>query len=463
MEDRYRAQHPYAAPMGGARAVATEVLIRVLSQGHSLTDTLSRYTDPLEDPRDRALARALCFGVMRQLPRLRGMVARLMEKPLKRNDADVSALLLLGLYQLLHTRLPPHAAVAETVDVAAARGKPWAKALINGVLRNFQRRRDEILQSVDRESHSRLAHPRWLAAAVRNAWPKDWVDILMENNRKAPMTLRVNVRRMSRDAYLARHPGLATVALRTASGVQLSEATDVSRVPGFDEGVVSVQDGGAQLAAGLLELAPGQRVLDACAAPGGKMAHILEQERGLAALVALEQDPARLASLTATLTRLELAADVRCADAGAPEGWWDGEPFHRILLDVPCSGSGVIRRHPDIKFHRRPDDIAQYAASQARLLNALWPLLAPGGLLLYVTCSVLPQENRQQIEGFLKRHPDAREKSIDADWGRAAWGGSDREEGKTGPGRQILPGENGMDGFYYARIEKMASGQNGKE
>nr|VFJ57252.1 MAG: 16S rRNA m(5)C-967 methyltransferase [Candidatus Kentron sp. DK] len=434
-----------ADPTG--RAAATEVLVRV-SQGQSLTAALGESVDKLKDPRERALARELCYGVMRWRPRLRAITDQLLKKPLREKDADVSSLLLLGVYQLLHTRHPPHAAVAETVAVADVRGKPWAKGLINGVLRNFQRRREEILAIVDRKAHVRLAHPRWLVAEIENAWPGDWERILEENNRQAPMVLRVNAKRISREDYLRRHPDLAAPVPGTETAARLFEARDVSRIPGFAEGIVSVQDAGAQFAADLLGLASGQRVLDACAAPGGKSAHILEREPG-AVLTAVEREAVRLTRTEETLRRLGLGAELVRADAGSPDGWWNGQPFDRILLDVPCSGSGVIRRRPDIKFHRRPGDIDQYVAEQARLLNALWPLLVPGGLLLYVTCSVLPRENQQCIRRFLAEHPDARESLLDVDWGRADWG-----RGQQGPGRQILPGENGMDGFFYARIEK---------
>ncbi|VFM94916.1 MAG: 16S rRNA m(5)C-967 methyltransferase [Candidatus Kentron sp. G] len=436
------------------RAIAAEILLDVLAHGRSLTAALPGPIDRLDDPRDRALAQELCFGVMRQLPRLQAIVTRLMKKALKKKDTDIFILLLLGVYQLLHLRLPPHAAVDETV--AVARGKPWAKGLVNGVLRNFLRRREEIIEAVDREVPARFAHPPWLVTEIRNTWPENWENILRENNRRAPMVLRVNARRVTREDYLGRYPELGEPAPGAESTIRLHKAMDVDRIPGFAAGIVSVQDGGAQLAAELLELAPGQRVLDACAAPGGKGAHILEREPGLASLVAIERDPARLARLEATLTRLGLGADLHCADAGAPEGWWDGRCFDRILLDAPCSGSGIIRRHPDVKFHRRPGDIPQYAVTQARLLHALWPLLAPGGRLLYVTCSIFSQENRQRIRRFLKEHPDAVERPIDAGQGL-----SDRDRlhgGERYPGYQILPGENGMDGFYYARIEKIVIG-----
>lgn len=436
-----------------SRAIATEVLVDVISRGRSLTPALARSTGRLDDPRERALARELCFGVMRRLDRLRAVAARLVKKLPGKKDEDISILLFLGIYQLLYMRLPPHAAVAETVTVAASRGKPWAKALVNAVLRNFQRQREELLQAADRDISARFSHPRWLIDFMQKAWPEDWQGILAENDQRAPMTLRVNARRMGRDAYLEEHPGLGVPVPDTPSALRLHEAREVNELPGFAEGVVSVQDGGAQFAPKLLALAPGLRVLDACAAPGGKSAHILEQEPGLASLTAVERDPVRFARMESALARLGLAADLICQDAADPDRWWDGRPFDRILLDVPCSGTGIIRRRPDIKFHRRPGDIPQYAATQTRLLEALWPLLKPGGRLLYVTCSVLPQENRQRVRGFLDTRPDAREIPIDASWGRSC--PVDGTGEKPWPGRQILPGENGMDGFYYAVVEKV--------
>nr|VFK51119.1 MAG: 16S rRNA (cytosine967-C5)-methyltransferase [Candidatus Kentron sp. TUN]VFK52545.1 MAG: 16S rRNA (cytosine967-C5)-methyltransferase [Candidatus Kentron sp. TUN]VFK52864.1 MAG: 16S rRNA (cytosine967-C5)-methyltransferase [Candidatus Kentron sp. TUN] len=432
------------------RSTATDILVCVLGQGHSLTTAFPKYIGFLEDPRERAFAKELSFGVMRWLPRLQALVTQLVNKSPWKKDPDVGVLLLLGLYQLIYLRLPSHAAIAETVAIADFRKKSWAKGFINAVLRGFQRKQEELLERVDREVHIRLAHPRWLVAEIRDAWPQDWESILSANNQQAPMALRVNVRRASRDAYLERFFAQgASVAVHAESGIRLHKAMDVDRLPGFDEGIVSVQDEAAQLAAGLLELAPGQRVLDACAAPGGKTAHILEQEPGLSSLTAVEQDSVRFARLEETLARLDLGARLVCEDAAIPDKWWDGQCFDRILLDVPCSGSGVIRRHPDIKFHRRPEDIPKLTDTQARLLSTLWRLLASGGLLLYVTCSLLPAENQRQIHRFLTEHPDAREKPI-----RAAWGRNAQQGGNVYPGRQILPGEGDMDGFYYALLEK---------
>lgn len=429
-----------------ARAAAVEILVRVLAGGRSLTDCAGAELERLADPAERALARELCFGVVRWYPRLDAIACALLSRPVRHRDRDVHFMILVGLYQLLYTRVPPHAAVAETVAVARVRGKPWARALINGALRRFQREHDDVLARADRAPEAMYAHPAWLIAAVREAWPEHWESILHANNRRPPMSLRVNARRSQRDAYLdtlARAGIEARAIPHTLHGVILGEPRSVSALPGFEEGLVSVQDGAAQLAAGLLALAPGQRVLDACAAPGGKATHLLEHEPHLAQLVCVERDPERIILIEDNLGRLGLAARIVCADAADPGTWWDTEPFHRILLDVPCTATGVIRRHPDIKIHRRASDIPQLAAEQTRLLAALWPLLAPGGLLLYATCSVLPQENHMQVERFLETRPDAVAAELSAAWGHPC-----------ARGRQILPGEDEMDGFYYALLRK---------
>jgi 16S rRNA (cytosine967-C5)-methyltransferase len=326
------------------------------------------------------------------------------------------------------------------------RGKHWAAGLINGVLRNFQRRRVQLTAELDDDEQGRYAHGAWLVNTTREAWPQDWEKILDSNNARPPLSLRVNGRRSSRDAYLEDLGALnvaASIIAHTEHGLRLHEARDVEDIPGFADGLVSVQDGAAQLSAGLLDVQAGMRVLDACAAPGGKCAHILERQAGVAELVAMDRDAERLLRVEQNLRRLSLRATTVCADAGQPGQWWDGRPFHRILVDAPCSATGVIRRHPDIKLHRQPGDVARLAATQARLLGALWPLLAPRGLLLYATCSYLPRENDHVLAEFLAGHPDACCESMPYSWGHA-----------TRHGRQVLPGEDAMDGFYYAMLGK---------
>jgi len=313
------------------------------------------------------------------------------------------------------------------------------------VLRRYQREQAVLDAAAEAEPVARHAHPHWLLTRLQQDWPDDWQAVCAANNARAPMTLRVNTLRGSPADYQQRltEAGLAATSQPHApAALVLTEPTDVAALPGFAAGDVSVQDAAAQLAAPLLDVQAGQRVLDACAAPGGKTAHLLENNPS-AELVALDNDAARLDRVAETLARLQLAARLLHADAGQVVDWWDGKPFDRILLDAPCSASGVIRRHPDIKALRRAVDIDALAAQQARLLDALWPCLAPGGKLLYVTCSVLAAENGRQVKTFLARTPDAAALPLAADWGRPA-----------GHGRQILPGEADMDGFFYALLVK---------
>lgn len=431
---------------GELRRQAAVVIAGVLNRGMSLSDALPAGQKTLNAPADRALLAELSYGVLRLQPRLEWQLARLVRRPLAKREPEVHALLLGGLYQLAETRIPPHAAVAESVNAARLLGKEWAAGLVNAVLRRYQREHDALAAAADAVETAYYAHPRWLLEHFRRDWPDDWQAIATANNTRAPMTLRVNARAQSRDAYLALlgDAGIAAEAHPHApDAVVLAEPVDVPRLPGFESGAVSVQDAAAQLAADLLDLRPGQRILDACAAPGGKTAHILERCPEPGALVAVDVDESRLDRVAQTLARLGLAATLVAADAAEPRRWWDGEPFDRILLDAPCSATGVIRRHPDIKVLRQPRDIEPLAALQARLLEALWPLLGPGGKLLYATCSVLSRENSTQMNGFIQRHPEAAALPIPAGWGRPA-----------GFGRQILPGQDGMDGFYYACLVK---------
>ncbi len=425
------------------RRVAVSVVVAMLGQGRSLTACLREHTAGLDD-RDRAFARELCYGVARWLPRLQACLDMLVEKPLREKETVVRAILLLGLYQLMYTRVAEHAAVAESVSLARRAGKHWAAGLVNGVLRSFQRRRPQLMADLDGSAEGRYAHTSWLVTATRDAWPHQWRRILESNNARPPLSLRVNARRCSREQYLAdlsRNGIAASPVAHTTHGLRLHEARDVNAIPGFGDGLVSVQDGAAQLAAGLLDVRPGMRVLDACAAPGGKSAHILEQQPAVGELVCVDRDADRLLRVEQNLRRLSMDATLVRADAGEPGDWWNGESFHRILVDAPCSGSGVIRRHPDIKFHRRLEDLDELSATQARLLDTLWPLLAPRGRLLYATCSYLPRENDHVLADFLAKQPGATGDPMPYAWGRA-----------TGYGRQVLPGEEMMDGFYYALL-----------
>lgn len=390
---------------------------------------------------DRALLQELCFGVCRFYFRHEALLRDFLPKPLKPKDADVSALLHLGIYQLLHTRIPDHAAIGATVEAANGLKRPWAKGLVNGVLRNLQRRLPELPNWQDLPNH-----PQWLSDALRQAWPEDWQAVMAANDQRPPFTVRVNRAKANRDAYLAelgRHDIAAAPCAFVPDGITLQQAIPVAELPGFNAAVVSVQDEAAQLAAGLLQLAPGLRVLDACCAPGGKTCHALECEHSLSEMVALDVEAARMGRVEENLQRLGLTATLKVADATQPAAWWDGQFFDRILLDAPCSATGVIRRHPDVKLLRRANDIDKLAALQQQLLAALWPTLKPGGLLVYATCSVLPQENEESVAAFVAQHGDAEHTPIAADWGHAR------------PfGRQLLPRDGGHDGFYYALLRK---------
>jgi len=424
------------------RLIAARALSRVLQDGQSLTAVLESALKAVESGKDRAFIQALCYGVCRTYHRLDFILSELLDKPLK--DQDVKALALVGLYQLKYMRVKPHAAVSETV--LAARKKPWAKALINALLRSYLREQEKLEQKADNVQNAAVSHPDWLIKQIDQDWPQQAQKILLENNQQPPMALRVNLSRINRDSYLQQlsEEGILAAAVDFCpSAIILDKPVAVDLLPGFAEGLVSVQDTAAQLAAGLLDVQPGHRVLDVCAAPGGKTAHILEHQPQLKELVAVDVDESRLQRVSETLQRLKLPATLVVGDATNPQGWWDGQLFDRILLDAPCSALGVIRRHPDIKLLRRAEDIEPLQALQKNILNAVWPLLAPGGIMLYATCSILKQENEQQIDAFLAEHPDAVELPIDAAWGFAG-----------SHGRQIMTGELAMDGFYYARLGK---------
>lgn len=435
---------------GALRATAAAAIHQVLDRGLSLEPVLAEALEQVA-PRDRGLLRELVSGSVRWAHRLLPVLDKLLTRPFKRQDRILTSLCLVGLYQLAETRVPAHAAVAETVDATAILDKQRARGLVNAVLRRFQREQTRLLAWVDRDDASRLAHPRWLLEAIREDWPDQWPDILAAGNAHAPMWLRVNRQAWSRDQALAAlaeadcpaqpHPGLP-------HALRLETPMESARLPGFAEGRLSVQDAAAQRAASLLAPQAGERVLDACAAPGGKSGYLLELGDGGIRLTAVDRDPDRLRSVAATLERLGLTAELVAGDAGAPATWWDGEPFDAILLDAPCSATGVIRRHPDIKHHRRQTDIAAMVATQRRLLDAAWSMLAPGGRLLYATCSLLHAENAGQVGAFLGDTSDAREVSLGDDFGQAC-----------PVGRQVLPGEAGEDGFYYACLSRQRAGE----
>lgn len=429
----------------GPRLRAVRLLHDVLTGQGSLADRLDAARAGLSD-RDGAFLQALVFGALRYGPRLEWWRDRLLDRPVRRRDAIVGTVILLGLHQLAHTRVPPHAAISETVDLTRAVGRPRAAGLVNGVLRRFLREKDELERAAASDPVAASCHPAWLADRIGRDWPEDVDQILAAGNEAPPMTLRVNCMKTGRGEYLERlrEAGIdATPGADAETAVVLEAPVGVDRLPGFEDGVVSVQDESAQLVAGLLMPLAGQRVLDACAAPGGKSAHLLELGDSETELLALDSDGGRLARVDENLARLGLSAGCRVGDARRPGDWWDGRPFDRVLLDVPCSGTGVIRRHPDIKYLRREADIAGLAGLQSEILAAGWSVLAPGGVLIYTTCSVLREENEAVIRAFLEQYPEARAEGL-AIPGSVA----------CGAGRQRLPGPDGGDGFFYARIRR---------
>ena len=408
---------------------------------------LAEAQSKLKNPADRALVAAITFGVIREWRLLDAIAAKMWKKaPVEL----AQALILVGIYQLRSMRVPPHAAVHATVAATNALRIPKMRGMVNALLRRFQRDQAELEANLKASVAIQTSHPDWLVGQIKADWPDlpgQWQAILAENNNPAPMVLRVNTRMISVEKYLKRleHVGMqARVCKHAPSALQLSEPAGVDDLPGFSDGQISVQDGAAQLAAPLLDIQSGMRVLDACAAPGGKAAHCLELAD--CALLALDVDEQRLELVQESFKRLGLASDkasTRCADASQVKDWWDGTTFDRILIDAPCTGTGVIRRHPDIKWLRRDTDVAALAERQTALLTALWPLLSPNGVLVYATCSTLQAEGGAQIEEFLGATADAKEEPITQTWGEAA-----------NVGRKIAPGQDDMDGFYYARLRK---------
>lgn len=427
------------------RLAAATVVMRV-GNGESLARALPAVLEK-QPQENRPTIQALSYGTLRNYERLQFLLGKLLNKPLKSRDAIITSMLEVGLFELLDEQTPEHAVVSETVRLAKKQ-RPWAAGLVNACLRRFIREREELLRASEADYSAVFCLPDWLLTRLQAAWTDEWKQIALASSSPAPMTLRVNCSQISREDYRQR---LADIGLhaeahgRVDTALLLEKPVEVSQLPGFSEGLVSVQDAAAQLAAPLLGLKSGQRVLDACAAPGGKTLHLLDDVTGEIDLTAIENDERRIDRLNENLSRGGYRVKLKVADAGDPASWWDGQKFDRILLDVPCSATGVIRRHPDIKLHRRPEDIIQVQVQQQRLLSQLWPTLKPGGLLLYASCSILPEENHEQVKLFLQKTDDAQEQEIQAEWGRP-----------VSPGRQILPGEDKMDGFYYACLQKTA-------
>ena len=423
-----------------ARAAAARVIDAVLHQGRSLKGELSTALADIDDVRDRALVEAMAFAAVRHQGRYAAALSSWMPRPLGSRDAPLRALLYAGFAQLDPMALPAHAALNSTVDAARLIGRAHQAGLVNALLRRAQK--DGLpAASVD------AAWPAWLLAQVRTDWPRDMDAILSASAAEAPQWLRVNRRHGTRDAYYTRLIGAGLQADAPADmpdALRLATPVPVDALPGFSDGDVSIQDAAAQRVREALAPAAGARVLDACAAPGGKSAHLLEHDPGLR-LLAIDIAAARVARIEETFARLGIGAQaqVRAADALDPAPWWDGIPFDAVLLDAPCSATGIVRRQPDVLLHRRPRDLDALVALQAQLLEALARVVAPGGILLYATCSILRRENAAQVERFLADHPDFALEPLDARFGR-----------DTGAGHQRLPGEAGMDGFFYARLRK---------
>jgi 16S rRNA (cytosine967-C5)-methyltransferase len=422
-----------------ARIVAARVLEAVLHRGRSLKAEFAAALPTLEDVRDRALVEAIVFTALRQRARYDAALASWMQRPPGRREAMLRALLHVGFAQLDALGLPAHAAVDATVEAARTLGRAHQAGLVNALLRRALR--EGLPPAAPGE-----AWPPWLRARVESDWPERAQDIFAASAEPAPLWLRVNRRRHARDAALENLGGAGIVAVAhpdASDALRVDAPVAVSDLPGFAEGALSVQDLSAQRVADALAPATGARVLDACAAPGGKAAHLLERDPTLR-LTALDIDPRRVRRMQETFERVGVRAHTLAGDATAPDTWWDGTPFDAIVIDAPCSATGIVRRQPDVLLHRRASDIDALAETQSRMLGALWPLLAPGGTLLYATCSILREENERQVEAFLARTPGARSEPLDEGYGHIA-----------GPGRQRLPGEDGMDGFFYARLRKV--------
>jgi len=426
------------------RALAAKCTYSVVDQGRSLGDELPRHIAKIES-KDKGLLQEMCYGVLRYLPELENEVQQLIEKPLKGKQRVFHFLMLVGIYQIKYMRIPDHAAVSETVEAASTLKNRHIGGMVNGVLRSYQRNVERLAKSEKQPELSdpvKYSHPGWFIKKIKAAYPEHWQQILEANQERPPMWLRVNQQHNTIDAYLT-HLNNADVSVEyvdpISQAIKLVKAVDVNMLPGFADGHVSIQDGAAQQAAVLLNCEANDIVLDCCAAPGGKTCHILEREPELSSMTAIDIDENRLVRVHENLERLALNANVITADAASQE-WWDGTLYDKILLDAPCSGTGVIRRHPDIKWLRKADDIQKLAELQQQILKNIWSLLKPGGTLLYVTCSILPEENATQVQYFINNNSDAEHIAI--------------TNNDTDIGWQILPNEHSMDGFYYAKLVK---------
>jgi 16S rRNA (cytosine967-C5)-methyltransferase len=423
------------------RLALIDILAEVLEHKRSLTLVLPNYLKEFTDTRDQALIQFCAYGICREFFQLDFFIKKLSSKPIK--DKKIYYLLLIGLYQLSASRIPNFAVVNTLVDTAKKIKLLSTTGFINAILREFARQQIDLNMELEKNPITQYSHPTWLMDLLKSAWPDQWRNICISNNEQPPMWLRINQQKVDPKVYIDLLEQ-NNIAVKTHDGVTccLQEPIDVMNLPNFNEGWVSVQDASAQYAAELLDLQPGQVVLDACAAPGGKTGHILEKQPLLAKLIALDKDATRAIKIKENLQRLKLSAEVIVGDAEKPATWWNNELFDRILIDAPCSATGVIRRHPDIKLLRQAEDIPALAQQQLALLNALWPLLKPNGKLVYATCSVLPQENEQVIAAFCQQHK-AKCLPIHLPFGV-----------NTAHGHQLFPGDHHMDGFFYTTLFK---------
>jgi 16S rRNA (cytosine967-C5)-methyltransferase len=433
-----------------SRPAAAKAVVEVLVKRRSLSSVQADF-EPMLEAKDKPMWQELTYGTLRFHLALELVAHKLLKKRFKTKDLDLQFLLEVGLYQLIYMRVEPFVAINETVNGAKSLDKEWACGLINACLRNFERTRDAMLKKLGGHPQFQTAMPNWILTHIKDAYPQDWKSIVAATNDSAPMFLRVNQKSFldsdsntGRDDYLEELSDCdiaATACEFSQQGIQLTQAVNVNTLPGFSDGSCSVQDEAAQLAAQFLDLSDGEKVLDACAAPGGKTCHLLESAD--VSVTALELDESRISRIYENLERLKLDAEVICTDASAVADWWDDKAFDSILLDVPCSAMGVIRRHPDIKFLRKPDDINELVKIQANMLDSICTTLKSGGKLLYATCSILPCENDEQIKAFLARNNGFSLEKIYCD------GAID-----TGFGLQFLPKINGHDGFFYCLLKK---------
>jgi len=428
------------------RALAAQAVLAVVDKQKSLTQVLSNRDEALSAP-DQGLLQLLCFGTCRHFFSVNALTKMMLDKPLPEQARPVQAALWVGLYQLAHTDMAEHAVIHETVEAVKQLKLDKYAPLVNAILRRFQREKGELMEQLQQSDVPRFDHPKWLIKMLSKSWPDHWQSICEEANRPGPMTLRVNTHLQSREQYSRL---LSDISIEHTNGkyaltsLYLNHPSSVEQLPNFEQGAVSVQDEAAQLAAAILDPQPGEHILDACCAPGGKTCHILEYTGNQASVVALDADATRLKRVQENLDRLSLNANVLQGEAQSPDQWWDGTLFDRILLDVPCSATGVIRRHPDIKLLRQREDIDNLATLQQEILRTAWGMLKPGGQLLYATCSILPLENQKNIEAFLSNQADVKLTTLELSTGL-----------DTGFGHQLFPQQQGHDGFFYALLTKL--------